>query len=258
MRHLAVFLTLVLVSLSFATTTSRSECYAAVDSEAATLHAHNAAQNPSGSIATKTMGCSGTCAYQYSSCIDQADAAAANCRPDASGTYDACFRVENAAWITCANNEITCCVAEKKKSCDAQYPPDDTTTIPSNPGKENNCTKELGVYAKADSMTNGCYCPSDSTFLNTYIHQCVPNSVYNYCDERNAQYDEPTDSCVCKSGYVPGGNTCVESGTGSAGGQSLGQVPGSGSTNGGSNGEEGCSSAAILLALACATFAVRR
>ena len=256
MRHLAVFLVLVLVSVSFATT--RSECYAAVDSEAATLHAHNAAQNPSGSITTETYGCSGTCAGQYDSCVTQASETEANCRPDSNGYYTACIKAEYTADITCANKEIDCCVAAEKKSCDAQYAADDTTATPRNPGKENNCTKELGVYAKADSMTNGCYCPSDSTFLNTYIHQCVPNSVYNYCDERNAQYDEPTDSCVCKSGYVPGGNTCVESGTGSAGGQSLGQVPGSGSTNGGSNGEEGCSSAAILLALACATFAVRR
>src|SRR5512137_421777 len=108
MKYALVFLVLVLATAAVFSTT-REECYSEVASKVAELHAHNAAQDPSGSITTKTYGCSGTCSSTYSSCISAAQAAASSCPPDASGRYDACFRVENSAWITCANNEIDCC-----------------------------------------------------------------------------------------------------------------------------------------------------
>jgi len=258
MRYTAVFLLLILASLSFAIT--RTECYAEIGAKAAELHAHNAAQNPSGSIATKTYGCSGTCASQYDSCIASAEDVASRCRPDSSGRYDACFLTENTAWITCANKEIDCCVGEEHEACDAAYPPDDAAAIPHNATKENACIRELGPYAKYDTMVNGCYCPSDYTFLNTYIHQCVYNGVYSYCDERNAIYDEKTDSCICKNGYVPGGDSCVEGGTSESWGQSLGRVPDTGGASGTGNGSgsSGCGASFILLSLGSAAFFARR
>jgi len=242
-------------SLSFAAT--RGECYAEADGEAATLHAHNAKQNPAGSITTKTMGCSGTCSSAYSSCIQKAEDAAAVCRPDSNGYYTACFTVENSAWITCADNEINCCVGEAKKSCDAAYPADDTTTTPSNPARENECYRDYGPNAYYDAKTNSCTCPTDSTFRNDEIHQCVLNSVFAYCEERNAAYDMKTDSCICYEGYEPGDGTCVLSDEAGTGGRSLGEIPLSGGSAGGSGSrggsDSGCSSSAILLAVACAS-----
>lgn len=248
MKHaflILAFVALLFSSISFATT--RSECYASAESEAAALHAHNAKQNPAESITTKTMGCSGTCAYAYSSCIQQATDAAALCKPDSGGYYTACFRAESEAWISCADDEIDCCLADAKRSCDAAYPADDTTAAPTNPAKENECYRDYGPYAQYDARTNSCTCPPDSTFLNKKIHQCVLNTVYAYCEERNAAYDQESDSCVCYEGYVPGDGTCVLSDEAGSGGGSLG-VPASGGSSGSRSGsdEGGCSSALIL------------
>lgn len=248
MRH--AFLVLALVALLFSSislATTRSECYASADSEAAALHAHNAKQNPAGSITTKTQGCSGTCAYAYSSCIQQAETTAASCRPDASGYYTACFTAENQAWINCANSEIDCCLGDAKESCDSAYPPDDTTTSPTNPAKENECYRDYGPYAQYDARTNSCTCPADSTFLNKNIHQCVLLSVYSYCEERNAAYDAESDSCICYEGYSPGDGMCVLSDEAGSGGGSIGVPAGGGSSGTRSGSDEGgCSSALIL------------
>lgn len=257
MRLFAIAFVLILASVSFATT--RSECYASVEQEASGLHAHNAAQNPSGSITTKTMGCSGTCANTYSNCIAAAEDVASKCSPDSSGTYDTCFMVENAAWITCANAEIDCCLAAEKKTCDAEYPADDTPAAPTNPSGENECARDYGPYAQYDARTNSCTCPADSTFLNKKIHQCVLNTVYAYCEERNAAYDAETDSCICYEGYEPSGNTCRLSDEAGTGGGSIGPAGGpqgaSGSGNGASS-SSGCGSGAILLAVAGAALCI--
>jgi hypothetical protein len=250
MGRFALFMLLVLASFSFAVT--RSECYADAEGEAAALHSHNAAQDPSGSIATKTTGCSGTCANTYSNCIAQAQSAASSCKPDANGYYTACFRTENSAWIACANNEIDCCLGDAKRSCDATYPADDTSSTPTNPEKENECYRDYGPYALYDARTNACTCPPDSTFLNKQIHQCVLNTVYAYCDERNAAYDAATDSCICYEGYIPGDGTCVLSDEAGSGGGSLGAPAGGGAagSRSGTSSGSGCGSAAILLMLA--------
>lgn len=240
-------------ALSFAAT--RSECYSSAESGAASLHAHNAKQNPAASPYIMRSGCSGTCAGTYSNCIQQAADAAAICRPDSSGYYTACITANNQADINCANSEIDCCLGEAKRSCDAAYPPDDTAATPSNPARENECYRDYGPNAYYDARTNSCTCPPESTFRNDEIHQCVLNTVFAYCEERNAAYDMKTDSCVCYEGYEPGDGTCVLSDEAGRGGGSLGQAPSGGASGTGSRsgGESGCSSGAILLAIAGAS-----
>ncbi len=251
MRLLALVLVLALATFSFAVT--RSECYSEVESQAATLHAHNAAQDPSGSIATKTYGCTATCTSQYDVCIAGVQDAARICQPDSGGTYSACFRKENQGWITCADEEINCCVTYEKGGCDMRYAADETpVSTATDPQKENACVQQYGGYAKYNPDSDDCYCPSDYSFFNSYISQCVHNGVYGYCSQRNAEYDEQTDSCVCKRGYAPSGDMCAASSSSATGGQSLGKVPDTGGASGTgsqSGGTGGCGSAAVLLAI---------
>jgi hypothetical protein len=255
MKYALVFLVLVLATAA-AFSTTREECYSEVGTKVADLHAHNAAQNPSGSITTLTYGCSGTCSSAYSNCISQASAAASVCKPDASGTYDACFRVENSAWITCANNEIDCCAGEAKKTCDAAYESGGTTTpekVEDAQGR-NTCAEQLGPYGEYSS-TSGCYCPTEYTIYNEYTLQCVLSTVYAYCEERNAAYDKATDSCICYEGYAPSGGMCVESGSG-AGGGTLGVNPSAGASGGSSSGGAGAGTCFIVAPFALLALAV--
>ena len=261
MKYALVFLVLVLASAA-AFSTTREDCYSEVGTKVADLHAHNAAQDPSGSITTLTYGCSGTCSGAYNNCISAASAAASVCKPDASGTYDACFRVENAAWITCANNEVDCCAGEAKKSCDAAYESGGTTapeSIDDAQGR-NKCVRELGPYGGYNPTNGGCYCP-DYTFYSDYTKQCTHNGVYAYCEERNAEYDVNSDSCVCKAGYVPGGEICVQGNSGSSGGQQLGGSPSSAtgaSQSSGGTGAGACFIVAPFALLALVVLAGKR
>lgn len=86
-----------------------SKCFEGYRKKIAELRAHNQRQDPaSGSIATVTLGADRACSTAYSACIEAAQQAARQCPPGPDGTFTQCFRKENAEWIRCAMDEISC------------------------------------------------------------------------------------------------------------------------------------------------------
>jgi hypothetical protein len=94
-----------------------AKCFEASRRKIAELRQHNAAQDPGGSIATKTLGADRACSDAYGACLDNARQASKQCRPGPDGTYTACFRKENADWIKCAMDEIACGEAALMRQC---------------------------------------------------------------------------------------------------------------------------------------------
>ncbi|MFH0737427.1 MAG: hypothetical protein V1827_02990 [Candidatus Micrarchaeota archaeon] len=260
MKNALMVSALLLLSVcSFAITASdyenRAYCYEAMQDEASRLKSLNNGQDlDSGSLYVSYWGCVGTCADRLDMCEVESNTAYQSCvaaanvdgMTGAEGT--ACIKASNQRSLTCANYEIDCCMIDEKTKCD---------TLPSSQQGEIDCVDEWGGYAT--DYYGECTC-IEGAFKNEYIHQCVPNTVYGSCDERNAEYDPQTDSCVCFEGYYVSGDACV-SGDGTSGGNggSIGRPDSDGTQGSGTTGSSGgCSSAAILLLLGGLDFVSRR
>ncbi|MEI6670305.1 MAG: hypothetical protein WCP29_19340, partial [Acidobacteriota bacterium] len=93
-------------------------CFEKYRAQLEAYRAHNAAQNPaSNSLSTKTMGSSQACGTAYSACISQASERSKTCKPGADGTFTQCIQTENAAWIDCAQKEVSCSEAALRQQC---------------------------------------------------------------------------------------------------------------------------------------------
>ncbi|TCS72446.1 carboxypeptidase family protein [Sulfuritortus calidifontis] len=94
------------------------KCFEPYRKKIAELRAHNQRQDPaSASITTVTLGADRACSAAYSACIEAARQAARQCPPGPDGTYTQCFRKENAEWIRCAMEEISCGEAALMRQC---------------------------------------------------------------------------------------------------------------------------------------------
>ena len=253
MKNALIVSALLLLSVcSFAITASnyenRAYCYEAMQDEASKLKGYNGQQDlDSGSITVTTWGCEGVCASRLDQCEVESNTAYQSCVVVANadgmtaeeGT--ACIKGSDQRSLTCANYEIDCCMIDEKTKCD---------TLPSSQQGEIDCTAELGGYGVYEAGI-GCVC-AEGSFKNNDIGQCVPNTVYGSCNERNAEYDPQTDTCVCMEGYYvsASGETCVSGdgapgGNGGTDGGSIGRPDTGGTQGSGTSG--GCSSAAVLL-----------
>jgi len=87
-------------------------CPSDVSRRAIEARAHNAAQNPAGSVSIRAMGMVQSCIDARLACDERAKAASRTCRPDATGRYTACIAAEYASNLTCAQTEIRCTLAD--------------------------------------------------------------------------------------------------------------------------------------------------